>query len=104
MSPPRQAPKREPIHVPVTTDSAREAIKSAVLMAGGPSVVARHFGYKNPQSVIYWYDGKYPNRGIDPIIVRQLAKLCKHRIGIVEMLPEVFGGLTKRELGAPLPK
>jgi DNA-binding transcriptional regulator YdaS (Cro superfamily) len=66
------------------TKQAKEAVKRAVKLAGGPALVAQSLGCQ-PSSVYFWISGA---RNISPNNAAQLSKLIDNAVKPEQMCPD----------------
>lgn len=79
----------------VPTDPVLRARYMAIQAAGNAATVGRAMGFTRGETVRLWYVNREPTAQQ----ARKLAELGNHQVPLAEILPEVFGDLTTKELG-----
>lgn len=79
----------------VAPPSAGEAIRAAVKHAGGPTAVAVLLK-RTANAIGFWYH--QPQR-LDAVVARELCRMSGFQVSLSMMRPDVFAGLSVRELG-----
>jgi hypothetical protein len=93
--------KRKPARHPrrtadeISTTPAAKAVREAIRHIGGTVRAAEIVG-RSDQAVQKWTE--YPE-SMSATITRQLAAACGYRVSVSAMRPDIFGGLTLKELG-----
>lgn len=88
-----QRRNRHPLEVSATPEA--RATREAVTAAGGSVSVAREVGVVH-QTVQKWMEA--PER-MKATALRQLVRLAGYRVPLVRIRPDLYAGLSVRELG-----
>lgn len=79
----------------VPTDPTLLARYMAIQAAGNATIVAKALGFSRGEAVRLWYVNREPTAQQ----ARKLAELGNYQVPLAQILPEVFGDLTAKELG-----
>lgn len=85
--------RRHPLEVSATPEA--QAVRTAVTAAGGSPTVGRLLGVTY-QTVQKWMAEPQRIRGV---LLRQLVKASGYQVPLVLIRPDLYGGLSVRELG-----